>query len=112
MTSALSIPLGALLEKLGFSFIKKDPKTHNQIWLSQEQLPHIQIHLNPAEHTTVPDIVRLIYHAGAAAQRDATRTALNHLINTFRAGQKIEPLEDLLAIQEPTQPTEETTHGH
>lgn len=109
MTSALSTTRQEWLGSLGFVAVRTKPRpvgddfVHDEVWLSQEDLPHIEILLDPTLPYHRSDIVRLIFHAGASAQRDTTRAALNHLINTVRNGQHVEPFEDLLALEEHTQ---------
>lgn len=96
----LTPPILNLLHSLGFDYIKTD-RTQSEIWLSQEDLPHVQLALDPTETTRIDDIVRAIYHAGALDQRDRTRTAWNHLAATFRNGQPVQSPDDILSLSEP-----------
>ena len=100
MTSILNDSTAALLASLGFELVRRDP-SRVEHWLSQEQLPHVHITLDPGEFPLIADIVRAIHAAGVRDQRDITRTAWNHLADTFRHGQPVQSPDDILALTEP-----------
>ncbi len=100
MNSTLNASTAALLRTLGFDFIKADARTHHEHWLSQEDLPHIHILIDPAEKPRVSDLVRAIHSAGASDQRDRTRSAFNRLADTFRNGQPVASPDDILSLSE------------
>lgn len=99
MTSALPDTARALLRTLGFDFVKTD-RAGLEHWLSDEQLPHILLKLDPAEKPAVPDIIRAIHAAGASDQRDRTREAWNRCANTFRNGMSVQSPDDILSLSE------------
>lgn len=103
--SILTAPIRTLLNAIGFEYVKTD-HSRREIWLSQEDLPHIQLTVLPTETTRIDDVVRAIYHAGAHDQRDRTRTAWNHLADTFRNGHPVQSPDDILALSEPLQISE------
>lgn len=99
MTSTLNDTARALIRTLGFDYVKTD-RSGLEHWLSQEQLPHVLITLDPDEEPSVPDVVRAIFSAGASDQRGRTREAWNRCANTFRSGQHVASADDILSLSE------------